>query len=151
MKEHKGKSGWISHGNFSNPFLGTKYGHTHYNRPTLLNQGETDISLDKCVSLCTNNKDCDYVTHGSVRGDPSRECNLRWKEWNKNLAYPTDRPCIPKKGKKQCDQCYMYNVKNVPHTNNKERVHLSNNSQFVTYVKPHINLSKPNLCSRQNN
>lgn len=148
MKVHEGKSGWISHKGNYEPTLGTKYGHTFCNKPTLLNNGKQDISLDKCVSQCKNNENCDYVTHGSVKGDKNRECNLRWKEWNKNTSYPTGRPCVPKEGKNNCDMCFMYNVKNVPGTTTKHNVHLDNNDKFVTLTKDGINTTLPQTCNK---
>ena len=96
---------------------------------------------DQCVTQCKNNPNCDYLSHATVKGDTNRECNLRWKEWNKNTSYPTDRPCVPKEGKQNCDICLLYNVKNIPGTNQKQQIHLAANDKFVTLTKNNIQVS----------
>jgi hypothetical protein len=148
MKEHQGKSGWVSHEGNYEPHLGTGYGHRFCNKPSLLNKGNHDITLDNCVNMCKNNDNCDYLTHGKVRGNPNRSCHLRWKDWNKDTSYPTGRPCIPQPGKNNCDMCFLYNVKTVPGTDTKEIVSLDNNDMFVTLTKEGVNTTPPNMCNK---
>lgn len=138
MNKCKGKSGWIQHCNYYDRNLGTKYSDTFCNKPKLINSNNNDITFEKCKSSCENNSNCDYFTHSTVKGDKNRECNLRWKNWNHNAAYPNGRPCVPKNGKENCDLCYQYQVPKAPNTNNKRSIYLSNNSNFNTYIKPNV-------------
>ena len=98
--------------------------------PVQLNK-KVNVSLDACVRDCENNPNCDFVSHTNVKGDPNRNCNLRYNDWNYNRAYPTNRPCIPEKGKNSCDMCFMYKSQQV---NNNEKVHLKQNSNVTTVV-----------------
>lgn len=145
MPIYKGMSGRITLGNENSAInpnetkIGSRYDDNICTRPTLLNLKENkDLTLDECTAKCENNQDCDYMSHTSVKGDPNRECNRKYKNWNKNLAIPTGRPCIPKNGKSKCDLCYIYNVKNIKGSNKKQSINLVPNEIFTTITKDNI-------------
>tara|TARA_Y100001954_G_C15576750_1_gene486266 strand:+ start:173 stop:652 length:480 start_codon:yes stop_codon:yes gene_type:complete len=130
-----GNSGWLKHRGMYETNLGSKYASTVCKEPQLLNPSNTDLTRSECINQCKNDPQCDYLTFGQTRGDKNRECNPRWNKWNRNLSYPTGIPCIPPPGKKNCDMCFMYNVKNIPGTNVKQPIKTVENCQFDTLVK----------------
>jgi len=116
--------------------------------PVQLNK-QVNIPFNQCVSECENNSNCDFVTHQNVKGDPNRNCNLRFNDWNKNSSYPTGRPCLPEKGKTSCDLCYMYKSQKVK---NNEKVHLKQNSNVTTVVvNPQTAVNTVNSLNTINN
>lgn len=107
--------------------------------PSLINsKDKKNLSLNECALKCKNDANCDYITHTSVKGDPNRECKPSVNDWNKNLSIPTGRPCIPEKGKSNCNVCHLYNVKTMNGSNKKLPIKLVPNKVFTTITKDNI-------------